>query len=302
MAQGSTLVVVDGHNLLNDVGRCLSEEAAAGASQNADVRHRYFRDWFDIDRLVEATVAERLVPERDLGIVVFHSRNEPGTGDWKMKAPTESIEFWARQGSNDNTSTRLISVEGIGGKKDGAVDVGIVVYLFETSARWDSVILFAHDSDYVPAVWSLRSQGKRVFCAARVSDRASPIVQACQHFYPWNVDFLRADRGLFQTLQPGGELDVFLQYQQVAARSPRVGRGLNIVPSTSSFGANDENTLNELLRPAGVLRASLVNLSIGHGITTCLGVAPIVSSQLIQRGLERHIDLFAGAHWHKLLE
>ena len=158
------MVVADGHNLVNDVGRYLTKHPSYAAT-DLDAARRYYREWFDIDRLAEATLGQEILPWRDLGIVVFRSRKAVGEAAYHMKEEAAQA-FWARQAGNPNTSTVLVDVDGAPSGKDVGMDTAIVVYMFETAPRWEAVVLFTNDSDFVPAVWSLRRQGKRVFCAS----------------------------------------------------------------------------------------------------------------------------------------
>jgi len=87
----------------------------------------------------------------------------------------------------------LVEIPGAGSSGEKGMDTSIIVYLFETMDQWSSAVLFTNDTDFVPAVWSLRRKGKRVFCVASHIERSSPLVQSCQHFIEWNEEFLRAD-------------------------------------------------------------------------------------------------------------
>jgi hypothetical protein len=88
--------------------------------------------------------------------------------------------------------------------------MSMAVYLFETLEQWETAVLFTNDTDFVPAVWSLRRKGKRVHCASRDNAGASPLAAACQHFLPLALGFLLCDRALFALLQPGAAIDQFL--------------------------------------------------------------------------------------------
>jgi len=245
----SLLIVVDGHNFVNDVGRYFTKHVTP-LGADSELLHPYIRDWFDIDRLVQTSLDLQIQPWRDLGIVVFRSRKAVGEGIYKMQGE-HALGFWARQGGNPNTSTVLVDVDGAPSGKDVGMDTAIVVYLFETSARWDAVALFSNDSDFVPAVWSLRRQGKRVFCSSHTGDRGTPLVQACQNFYPWDTLFLKADWDMFRVVQPGGPLDRFVQRPDVSGLQPKIaieGDCLRIRAGTSQFGGNQQNALNGVLQ------------------------------------------------------
>jgi hypothetical protein len=299
----SGLVAVDGRNLINDIGRYMSRRPTA-TTADLELAKEYYRQWFDIDRLVEATLADQVLPWSDLGIVVFRSRKAVGAGAYQMKDEVAQA-FWARQGSNPNTSSLLVDVDGARAGKDVGMDIAIVVYLFETIARWDAVILFSNDSDFVPAVWSLRRQGKRVFCASDTEDRATPLVQACQHFYPWNVRFLDADWAMWCALQPDGPLDRFLERQDVAGRSPRIyldGEGLLISAPGSRWEGNQENAINELLRGSGLYGFPESNgLRVTAARTEVSPARPVEFGGALGQGVTRHHGRFSSSRWHGLV-
>lgn len=299
----STLVVVDGANLMNEVGRYLS---TVPTTADDATQRRYFSEWFDIDRLIAATLGEelKLSPYKDLGIVIVHSLR--GIGDegslWRIEQTKATEPFWARQGAAPNTSTLLVQVKG---PKEKGVDTAIVVYMFETIDQWSSAVIFSNDADYVPAVWSLRRKGKRVYCAA--SDSSSPLVQACQTFLPWHEDFLRADRALFHFLQKGGGLDQLFEDSFVKSQRPPDsitvdGGWLRL---EASYGGNGENRLNEILRSTQLYAQELrtsgspLSLRIQPAKLPRLGPDYIKGSWHVLEGLRRHHASCADANWYK---
>jgi hypothetical protein len=298
----STLVVVDGHNVFNDIGRFF--EGADRTNLQA-----YVRNWFDVDRLVNASLSQnvRLDPWRDLGIVVFHSRKRLGEQNDPYSITGEAaLEFWARQGAATNTAAMLVDVPGAPSGKDVGMDISIVVYLFETAERWEAAVLFTNDADFAPAVWSLRRRGKRVYCSSPARNLALPLVQSCQSFLPWDVQFLRADRALFTFLSPAGPLDRFLEHRIVKdARPPKIvcsGGGLQLTPG---YGGGGDNILNEVLRSS-----ELHELYAQGGNDNIIVQAhdparprnPIGQGMLVFEGLRRHLEIFKDAAWRKHFE
>jgi hypothetical protein len=295
----SPLIVVDGPNLYNDLGRYLTHEEPSSAPQ--EVQQSYYEDWFDIDRFVEATLGGHLDldPWSGLGTVVFHSHRALG----ERKSPYaidggDTPKFWARQGRNPNTSTMLVQIDGGPDGKEKGVDTTIVVYLFETQGSWDAALIFATDTDYVPVVWSLRRKGKRVYCSSHPRNEPSqPLVQACQHFVPWRVGFLIADRAMFEALRPGGALD------RLVASAPLHGRQVHIFdrPQCLAIGLRDDQfshvegmAAQEVFGTATGVRFD----ELGGGI---LGLFPQTSTpELVMAGVRRHRRLFSEADWFKL--
>lgn len=96
------LTLIDGPNLYNDLCRSLAKTALADAPP--ELQKRYVRDWFDIDRLVRATMAGSrssfTLAGPGLGTVIFHSRKAVGkTGTPFGLNGEETPEFWIRQGA-----------------------------------------------------------------------------------------------------------------------------------------------------------------------------------------------------------
>jgi hypothetical protein len=293
----STLVVVDGHNVFNDVGRVFEGHDEKTLA--------YVRDWFDVDRLVNASLGQdvRLNSWSDLGIVVFHSNKRLGNGTYSL-AGEATGEFWARQGAAPNTAAMLVEVPGARSGKDVGMDISIAVYLFETAERWDAAVLFTEDADFAPAVWSLRRRGKRVYCSSPARNRATPLVQACQSFLPWDMQFLRADRALFEFLSPGGALDAFLAKPLVAGAPPTkielTGGGVKVAMRVS---ASVTNTMSECLRDAGL--RELYSGSAGEALLIQAQSRDrpeqgIAHGNLVFDGARRHAETFADAKWQEL--
>ncbi|HEY3237575.1 MAG TPA: NYN domain-containing protein, partial [Polyangiaceae bacterium] len=196
------LVVVDGPNLYNDVASSL-----LGTWSDGDLT-AYLLEWFDMDRLVLATLNLEAPPK--LGVVIFHSHKALGRDPYRIKQ--EQLDaFWGRQGTNPDASTYLVEIPGeqqetylfkckscavdnsTNTTSEKGIDTSITTYLLETADRWDSVCLFSQDVDYVPPVLALRRRGKMVFAACSRSDRATALLRACQSHFPLDLSFLLAD-------------------------------------------------------------------------------------------------------------
>jgi hypothetical protein len=184
------------------------------------------------------------------------------------------------------------------------MDISIAVYLFETAERWDAAVLFTEDADFAPAVWSLRRRGERVYCSSPARSRATPLVQACQSFLPWDEQFLRADRTLFEFLLPRGALDKFLASPVISAAPPTkiesTGAGLRL---QMRVNGDVMNTLRVCLSDAGL--RELYSGSAGEALVIQAQSRErpeqaIPHGNLVFEGLRRHSDLFAGAAWRKL--
>jgi hypothetical protein len=178
------LVVVDGPNLFNDVCRCLAPSGTAPEAKALVLE--YLRDYFDVDRLVDATLSTCGVgvdPQGDLGTVIFHSQKALGDDPIRIAGTKAITAFWNRQGSAPNTSSMLVDVPGAKQGKEVGVDTMLVVHLFETVDRWDTATVFTNDSDVVPAVWALRRKGKIVLTASPASEEPTPIAVAGKNIH-----------------------------------------------------------------------------------------------------------------------
>jgi hypothetical protein len=298
----STLVVVDGHNVYNDAGRLLTQTFPSRAPE--PVQRAYFREWFDIDRLINATLDDNvgLDPHRDLGGVVFHSKGAVGKDTYRLD-DSGTTALWERTGSAANMSTLLVEVPGLPKGKDRSVDISIVVYLFETVDKWEAAVLFTQDGDFAPAVWSLRRRGKRFYCSLPSKSQGLPLVQACQSFIPWAPLFLRTDRALFECLSPDGVLDRFIQHPFFDGRSAPVryamhAAGLRIEPG---FGGGGENVLNQLLRDAGITelrgKEGQMHLLLQPSNPDRPDGTGNGSGRFVFEGLFRHAESFERARW-----
>jgi hypothetical protein len=298
----TTVVVVDGPSLANDVGRYLAESAPSSATP--EVQRAYFTNWFDIDRLVAATLGAslRLDPLKDLGVLIVHSHRgvgAPGTV-YSVDDPKVAELFWARQGGAPGASTLLVNIKGTEGK---GVTTEMVVYLFETLAQWDNAVIVSRDAEFVPAVWSLRRKGKRIFCAAPETELGSPLVQACHSFLPLDEDFIRADRALFEFLQPSGGLEQWLASDVVRAQPLTLlleDGGLTLSPS---FGEAGKAAMAEIIQPFELYASECDNgLQLrARGLPQLGDPELIPSGAHVFEGLRRYHFLFRSKRWHAQL-
>ncbi len=180
------------------------------------------------------------------------------------------------------------------------MDVAIAVHLLETASNWDAGVLFTGDTDLVAAVWSLRRQGKRIFCSLPGQKKTSPLVQACQSFFPWDLEFLLADFAMFSFLARDGVLDTFRNHELGSGVTQVRGshEGVTLAP-TRSGGA--QNLLMELLRGAGL--SLLAGSDSGGAVAvepsrTIAGGEPIVQGHYVLEGLRRHAETFSDAGWY----
>lgn len=220
----SDLVLIDGPNLFGSVTRYIERHPLpADWCTECDASNRfYLAEWLELNRLAQRTAPG--VNKATLGTVIMHSSRALGGGALRLNQ-AGTREFWARQGAAPSTSCLLVDIpndqqetypfkckecatenESTTTSEKG-IDVSMVVYLFESMDRWNSVALFTRDVDFVPAVWALRRRGKSVFVAGEASDARTALGRASQSFYQLNFEWLEEDRLACEMFRPGGGLD-----------------------------------------------------------------------------------------------
>ena len=215
------LVIVDGPNLFNTV--------ASRINVDEKLLKVYLEECFDIDLLAFASLDPDYasldpIAHPRMGIVIFHSRKPLGRGSYYL-SDRKTDSFWARQGSNPNTSTFAVDIPGdqqdtftfecsecghtneVTTRAEKGIDTSITTYLMETLESWQSVCLFSRDADYAPLVAALRRKGKMVYVAVPADERATALVRVAQSTIPLNLEYLRRDVTAAQYLMPGGVLD-----------------------------------------------------------------------------------------------
>lgn len=123
--------------------------------------------------------------------------------------------FWARQAGNYDTSDVIVDVPAdqrevyeftcsscatpngctVSGEK--GVDSAMIVHMFETSARWDSLAIFSRDVDFAPAVIALRRRGKQVYSVGEPGDAQGGLGRAAQSFFTLPLSAVLQDFALF---------------------------------------------------------------------------------------------------------
>ena len=305
----STLVLIDGPNLLNDVDRYLTP--AVKPEPNA--LRQYFLRWFDIDRLVHDTIGQTIPDYRlnGLGVVVFHSEKPLGRSSVRIAQP-EADRFWGRQASGPGTSTVLVTVPGTQAEKtincphcskehvaevksEKGVDTSMVTYLYEALDQWDRAVLFTNDADFVPPVQALRRRGKRVFVAAAETEAVGALRRACQTFFPISGAFLERDYFMFRMLEAGGLVDqtfaaVEKRYGTVDVRFTTDGDScpMFLLPTP------DENLENAL---AGPMNAQGANVTWFPSTKGREGRILSGRHQLFGQAVIRHRGQFTDAAW-----
>lgn len=207
----SLLVAIDAPNVFNSVVRILRD-----AEHPPEAIVDYMRDGFDFDRLIGAGPLDSVEVGRDLGIVLFHSNKKVGP-PWCSFDGKHAAGFWGRQAQNPQTSTMLVDVPGVQGKRtekcthcdndliitqstEKGVDTSLTVFLFETSDTWKSVIIASNDADFVPVIWALRRRGKSVYVYCK-QDSETALLRAAQDAMPFNEAFLNADFKVYHLLR-----------------------------------------------------------------------------------------------------
>lgn len=316
------LIVVDGPNLFNTVGHRLQRDGSKEQLLS------YLCTWFDLDRLILATVEASENPA--LGIVIFHSRRALGTGSYRLDQQTQD-SFWGRQGAAPNTSCIVVDIPGEQNetyefdckhcgkanttttKSEKGVDTTITTYLLETAPRWESVCIFSRDVDFVPPVLSLRRLGKKAFCAVDDVASASALVRACQSAFALDIDFLHHDFALNRFFAPGGDLDrivgVLIQESASFVVEPlsaahrafmQTSRRLDVVIGHTGGTSEEERIRRLVVGQLTSLGGDSPTLGWERRNDTIL-ILHLQGPDLLFEGLSRHADLLGDALWPKQL-
>lgn len=316
----STLVLIDGPNTFNDVDRWFER---SGAPHDA-IRRNYFRDWFDLDRLVYIAIERNGIEDfraKGLGAVIFHSAKAVGRNAVRLGGE-DADRFWGRQASAPGMSTVLVTVPGeqperstgicpqcqktvnVTSTTEKGVDTSMVTYLYESLDQWTDAVLVTSDADFVPPIQALRRRGKRVFVAAVESEGSGALKRACQTFFAVPPDFLTRDMATFSILQPGGLLDKalgLLEERQGAAALDKVwisadGR----TPFIELAGPDDniQNIFGGVLAEYGSITWSPVHTARSKGRAAQVGHifdGPRATNFGVPT--ERYLGAFEGARW-----
>jgi len=305
----STLVLIDGPNLFNDVDRVLEK-----STDPADtLRRAYFTNWFDVDRVVEATISQHVPDYRllGLGVVIFHSDKALGRSAARLLQPATDT-FWGRQSSAPGVSTILVSVPGqqpdktttcphcekevpVEPRGEKGVDTSMVTYLYEALEQWTQAILFTNDADFVPPITALRRRGKRVFVASLPTPKVSALRRVSQSFFPIDAGLIERDFAAFRMLQPGGAFD--RAFEAAAARYPgEVVQFSNDGPSCPMFLLKTRHPELEATL-VGALNIAADQVAWFDSSRGREGRVFYPERHQLGTALQRHRDAFAGAKW-----
>jgi hypothetical protein len=103
-------------------------------------------------------------------------------------------------------------------KSEKGIDSSLTVHMFDTVGSWDVAYLLSGDADFVPAVRSLRRQGKTVIGAGIVNGASKALIRECFEYKDLG-DFLKADFAAYQLFKDGG-----LLYDQLRSFLPAGGK------------------------------------------------------------------------------
>jgi hypothetical protein len=121
-------------------------------------------------------------------------------------------------------------------------------------------------------------------------------VQACQHFYPWDGAFLRADRALFDALAPGSTLDRFVT--TAGATHLSVSADVAAICVTRSSGGFAELHVKNLEKEwAGRFRLERTKPGVVRMIARPASAEAFPAMPVVMQGLTRHVAAFSEAAW-----
>jgi hypothetical protein len=114
-----------------------------------------------------------------------------------VNIPGEQREPLSSTCPNCGSETDTIS------KAEKGIDSSLIVHLFDTAAYWDVAYLVSGDADFVPAVRSLRRQGKLINVVGFGSSVSSALLKECFEFIDL-TDFFRQDVSAYRLLDNPG--------------------------------------------------------------------------------------------------
>lgn len=177
----------------------------------------YFMNWFDF------TALSTYLAEKSSDVWIFHSANKLGPAkvridgtylsnmidrfDRQAGVTTQNVNIAGEQREPFNVKCSQCGTETDAvWKSEKGIDSSLIVHLFDTMQYWDKAYLLSGDADFVPAVRSLRRQGKIVNGAGFTSQASSALVRECFHYEDLEA-FFRQDITAYHLLANEGWLD-----------------------------------------------------------------------------------------------
>jgi uncharacterized LabA/DUF88 family protein len=175
----------------------------------------YFLTWLDW-----SSVASQLTASFS-GVWIFYSRNGLGPRGERLtgKELSEYIERINRQmgvtARNAGITEKYKETAAYTCKKCGAkgwtyagtekgVDAALIVHLYDTMGAWSEAFVLSADSDFTPAVASLRRRGKIIVGAGFPSFTSPALVRECYSYVDLIDAFLGEDVALYSLLRQDG--------------------------------------------------------------------------------------------------
>ncbi|MBL9144002.1 MAG: NYN domain-containing protein [Verrucomicrobiaceae bacterium] len=203
-----------------DLSNFYSRLVRSGLGEPRELRD-YFLHWLDLDLLSTWLTSEESPPTW-----VFYSGQKIGAkserveGDYlkqyiKRISRLKGVTPCDVQIPGDQREKFTVNCGGCGMETSGqwesekGVDSSLIVHLFDTSSSWDEAMLLSGDADFIPAVRSLRRQGKRV-SGAGFHGTSEALVREFHQFIDLSQELIRDDFAAYLLFGPHGVLSHWL--------------------------------------------------------------------------------------------
>ena len=174
----------------------------------------YFLGWLDLDILAQH------LTEESCPVWVFHSGKRIGPSSYRVEGPYLN-DYISRINRQRGVTARDVNIPGeqrepvtvicrecdkptqAEWQSEKGIDASLSVHLFDTMQSWDTAYILSEDADFVPAVRSLRRQGKLVN-AVGFSHPSPALVRECYEYVDLTSRFPLHDLAAFQALGANG--------------------------------------------------------------------------------------------------
>jgi uncharacterized LabA/DUF88 family protein len=176
----------------------------------------YFTEWFDFSLL------SKRITGNFSDVWVFHSDK---LGPKEAKITDKHLnELVSKFNNQKGVTVRNVNIKGeqrehfkvacekcghqteADWKSEKGVDSSLIVHLFDTMDSWDVAYLLSGDADYVPAVSSLRRQGKIVKGAGFPKRTSSALIRECFEYVDLFNEFIADDFFIYRFCKKNGIL------------------------------------------------------------------------------------------------
>lgn len=181
----------------------------------------YFVDWLDFDLLTLR------LTDSFSGIWIFYSGQRLGPKDERLSGQ-ELRDYIKRINSLEGVTARDVGIRRRQKERvpytcahcnatgdayvetEKGVDAALIVHLFETKDTWSRAFVLSADSDFMPAVASLRRRGKIIVGAGFPALTSDALIRECYSYVDLVDAFLAQDVALYEMFRVAGLAEQWL--------------------------------------------------------------------------------------------